>query len=94
MYKNPLLLVIDMQNAYMPGQPWACQNYDVASVNVIKLCKRIDNVIFTKYIASKNPSGILEDYNQINKEINENVWLNELSMVSSSLITSPVSDIW
>ena len=67
----------------MPGQPWACQNYDVASANVIKLCKRIDNVIFTKYIASKNPSGIWAAYNQVNKEINENVWLNELSMDTS-----------
>lgn len=80
MCKNPLLLVIDMQNAYMPGQPCACQNYDVASANVIKLCKRIDNVIFTKYIASKNSSGVWAAYNQINKEINENAWLNELSI--------------
>lgn len=80
MCKNPLLLIIDMQNAYMPGQPWACKNYDVASVNVSRLCKSMDNVIFTKYIASKNPSGTWADYNQINKEINENAWLNELSM--------------
>ena len=80
MCKNPLLLVIDMQNAYMPVQPWSCQNYDAASANVVKLCKRIDNVIFTKYIASENPSGTWADYNQINKEINENAWLNELSM--------------
>ena len=55
MCKNPLLLVIDMQNAYMPGPPWACQNYDVALENVKKLSERIDNVIFTKYVASKNP---------------------------------------
>ena len=80
MCENQLLLVIDMQNAYMHGQPWACKHYDVALENVKKLSERIDNAIFTKYIASKNPSGIWAAYNQINKEINENAWLNELSI--------------
>ena len=35
--KNPLLLVIDMQNVYSNGQKWECSNFNRAHKQIKKL---------------------------------------------------------
>ena len=60
MKNNDLLLVIDMQNVYLPDQEWACPRMPEASRNTRRL---IDtgvpgNILFTQY-----------------REINDNAWL-------------------
>lgn len=78
--KNDLLLVIDMQNVYLPGQPWSCETAFQTKDNILKLLEKHpeENVIFTRYIAAEHPVGTWKTYNEMNKKINEDPWMNEL----------------
>lgn len=75
-----LLLVIDMQNVYLPEQPWGCPKIGKAMENVKRLIdsEAVDNVIFTKYLPSDKPVGTWKKYNEEYKEINDNAWMSEL----------------
>mgnify|MGYP001852968175 FL=1 len=75
-----LLLVIDMQNVYTKGQEWACCSTETAAENIHRLlCQGLwKNAVFTQYLASPNPRGQWIQYNQINKKINEDPWLNAI----------------
>ncbi|MEE1078051.1 MAG: isochorismatase family protein [Agathobacter sp.] len=77
---NDLLLVIDMQNVYLEGEEWACLDTlgTANRINQIIASKKCKNVIFTKYIASKNPVGVWKQYNTENATINNTPWLNEM----------------
>lgn len=79
--KKDLLLVIDMQNVYEPGNEWGCENMPEATLNIKKLLdnenKKYD-VIFTEYLPSENPKGVWEEYNIVNKNVNEDEYLNEI----------------
>ena len=46
---NDLLLVIDMQNVYLPDQPWACETAARTKENILKLLENHpkDQTIFT-----------------------------------------------
>mgnify|MGYP000570961584 CR=1 FL=1 len=37
---NDLLLVIDMQNVYLPDQPWACETVAHTKANILKLLEK------------------------------------------------------
>lgn len=37
-----------------------------------------DQTIFTRYIAAEHPVGTWKTYNELNRKINENPWMNEL----------------
>ena len=80
--KDPLLLVIDMQNVYSKNQKWACGNYEGAREKILQLMKGPfsdkKNVIYTKYTASEAPAGVWKDYNAENADVNADKWLNEL----------------
>lgn len=67
-----LLLVIDMQHVYEPGQPWACPKIMDACTNIIKLLEsgRADQVIFTRFDAAEDPAGAWADYNREYADIN------------------------
>ena len=56
---NDLLLVIDMQNVYLPDQPWACETVAHTKANILKLLEKYpkNQTIFTRYIAAKHPVG-------------------------------------
>ena len=75
---NSALLVIDMQNIYLPDNKWAC----IHMRNTIKnIEKRINSfpsnqVFFTKFVASSSPCGIWKDYNNIYNQINSSIILN------------------
>lgn len=83
MKTNDLVLVIDVQNVYMEGQPWACQHTSEAITNIKKIIKKADEqknrVIFTRFIADDNARFGWKKYNEINREVNENPWMNEIA---------------
>jgi len=75
-----LCLIVDMQNVYLPGQPWACHTAKEACTSIKRLLDHhsCDNYIFTRYIAPKNPVGTWKNYNHAYQEINSSPWMNEL----------------
>lgn len=76
---NDLLLVIDMQNVYLPDQPWACETVAHTKANILKLLEKHpkNQTIFTRYIAAEHPVGTWKTYNELNRKINEDPWMNE-----------------
>lgn len=80
MRQDDLVLVIDMQNVYRKGEPWACLHTDRAAENIRKVLDRRPAVraLFTKFVPPVHPEGAWKDYNQAYREINESVYLNEL----------------
>ena len=76
---NDLILVIDMQNVYLPGEAWGCLNMPKATQNIKKLLDQTENdICFTQFIADEKAEGVWKEYNVVNKEINEDKWLNEI----------------
>lgn len=75
-----ILLVIDMQNVYLPGQEWACPTMLEAAAVIQKLMGNcgFESILFTKYTASEAPVGAWKQYNEVNKKINQDIWLNEI----------------
>lgn len=75
-----LCLIIDMQNVYLPEQPWACRatNEVIQSIKNLIDLQLADNYIFTRYLAAKEPVGAWADYNQAYADINSNPWMNEI----------------
>lgn len=78
-----LLLVIDMQNVYMPGQPWACASMPAALERIQRLmehpaCGKAYDAVFTRYIAPEEPVGRWKQYNESNRRINEKPFLNQI----------------
>lgn len=80
MKKKDLLLVIDMQNIYTTGQKWACLDTENVSerINRIITSGKCENVIFTRFLAAKQPEGVWKDYNKKYADINANTWGNEM----------------
>lgn len=86
MKKEDLILVIDLQKVYMPGQPWACGNIPGAVLNVSKLLDRVidmedaaPSAMLTRFIAAdqEDAEGVWAEYNKVNREINENPVMEE-----------------
>ena len=75
-----LLLVIDMQNVYLPGNKWACDNMPRAIECIDNLIPTFpkENVIFTKFISDPNAKEQWKEYNRVYAEINNDEYLNEL----------------
>lgn len=87
-----------MQNVYLPGQPWACPSMPLASLQIQRLldasaCGIAYDVIFTRYIASRRPTGRWKQYNKKNALINDNPFLNQIiPQLQSYLIKWPFYD--
>ena len=77
--ENDLFLIIDMQNVYLPKQPWACPNIEYAVQYIKKMIDEFpkDQVIFTQYLPFRHPKGVWKEYNIVNAEINHNSWMND-----------------
>lgn len=76
-----LFLVIDMQNVYTENGKWCCPSTGQATDNIKKIIesKRSEiDVIFTRFIAPSEPKGVWNDYNRENKDVNEDVFSNEM----------------
>lgn len=78
--RRDLLLVVDMQNVYLPNEEWACPKVKDAIKNIKNLLDReiVEQVIFTKFVKPERPFGTWNDYNKEYAHINENVYLNEI----------------
>lgn len=79
-----LLLVIDVQNVYFPGQPWACPSLPRTVENIRRLldspaCGQQYDVLFTRYLASGEPKGRWASYNSEYRDINEDACLSEIA---------------
>ena len=63
-----LLLVIDMQNVYTDGQPWACCGVEQAADAIRRLLDEqvCGQVMFTRFLPPENPVGVWAEYNQVN----------------------------
>ncbi len=74
---NSALLIIDMQNVYLPENEWACDKTRNAIKYIEDKIKDFpeNHIFFIKHIASKNPKGVWEDYNNKYAEINSNEYL-------------------
>ncbi|MCM1282157.1 MAG: cysteine hydrolase [Muribaculaceae bacterium] len=79
-HSRDLLLVIDMQNIYTSGQQWACLDTGGVAerVNRIIASGKCAEVIFTRFLATEQPTGVWADYNQKYEQINHDRWANEM----------------
>lgn len=84
MKQNDIILVIDMQNVYLTGQPWACLDTEGAARNIVRIAKGAEGkldpsqIIFTRYIAPQHPEGAWKDYNRTYAQINADPFLNAM----------------
>ncbi len=69
---KPVLLVIDMQKIFAPGYEWYTPGIEQAENNIIKLCEKFENRVFTRHVASENPIGTWKNYNEVFSHINKN----------------------
>lgn len=78
--RNDLLLVIDMQNVYLPGEPWACPTMREAAENIIKILESdtVEHAVFTRFVAPAAPDGRWAQYNAENEVINASPYYNDL----------------
>ncbi len=81
-----LLLVIDMQNVYAPSGTWFCPKSESAADNIRSLLESGEintDVIFTRFLASKDPNGDWIKYNEENAAVNcdphANAMMNDFS---------------
>lgn len=79
MKNNSALLVIDMQNVYLPENKWACIEMDAVINYIEKKIKDFpeNQVFFTKHMAFEFPQGQWKLYNEQYSDINSNIYLND-----------------
>lgn len=80
MKKNDLLLVIDMQNVYLPGEEWGCPSAPDAVRNICRLLDAdvAEHVVFTRFVPPNPAEGTWKDYNIANADINASEYLNDM----------------
>lgn len=76
---SDLLLIVDMQKVYMPGELWACPGIMAAESRLKTLLSygKCD-AVFTRFIANPRAEYVWSRYNVENSEINESEELNSL----------------
>lgn len=83
MKSKDLILVIDMQNVYQPGQEWACRDFAGAAQNILTVADAADAagvpLMVTAFLPPENPKGDWQAYNEKYKAINAYPWLNALA---------------
>ena len=74
-----LLILIDFQNVYLPGKPWACPTMEQAIENTLNILHSPDSpdYVLTQYIASQKPIGRWQQYNEEYAQINADEFLSE-----------------
>ena len=74
-----LLLVVDFQNVYLPGNDWACPSMPQAMANTMRILddENAPDCVMTKFLAPEAPVGRWQQYNETYREINENGFLAE-----------------
>ena len=79
--REDLLLIIDFQNIYLPGQEWACPTIEQSMANVHRIVSApaAPDYVLTQYIASDDPVGSWKNYNEAYAAINADPYLCALS---------------
>ena len=95
--RQDLLLAIDFQNIYLPGNEWACPGSPDAITRTLGILNAeiTPDAVITRYVAPQNPSGRWLTYNEAYREINENPYYSELEARMDALARSgrfPVID--
>ena len=77
--REDLLVLIDFQNVYLPGKPWACPTMEQAIENTLNIIRApgAPDYVLTQYIASEAPVGRWAKYNEEYAEINADESLSE-----------------
>ena len=80
MKSSDLLLVIDFQNVYLPGNDWACPSMPGAIEHTRQLLSSSPScrVLFTQYLAARTPKGTWARYNEEYRSINEDPYLCDI----------------
>lgn len=73
-----LILVIDMQNVYGHGMAWECANIDRTKHNIHSLLSSGCDAAFTVFDPPFPAVGAWNEYNRVNKDINEDIKAGEL----------------
>ena len=100
--KHDLLLIVDLQVVYQPGQPWACQSMNKTIEKILELLHEVhahpsmyltdQDIAFTRFLAPDHPHGSWRNYNEAFREINETPVLNEMVppfTEGSATVTAP-----
>ena len=76
-----LLLVVDVQNVYLPGNPWACPGIVSAMNNTVNLLRspRLPETILTRFVPPAHPVGRWKKYNEETAQINRDAFLCRLA---------------
>lgn len=79
MENNSALLVIDMQNVYLPENEWSCIKMTQIIHYIEEKIKVFpkSNVFFTQHIAFEHPKGQWKIYNKKYDKINSSKYLND-----------------
>lgn len=83
MEKKDLLLVVDMQNVYLPGNPWACPSMPRILDRIQMLlqspaCGTCFDAAFTRHVPSRHPQGQWKLYNEKTKSVSSRKELGQL----------------
>ena len=79
MPNKDLLLVIDMQNVYLPGEEWGCPAFPQAIKNITALLDSGVPAVFTRFVPPSEAVGTWQDYNRDYAHINESAYLNDMA---------------
>ncbi len=87
--REDLLLLIDFQNVYLPGQPWACPTMEQSIENTLRILRSpcAPDYVLTKYMPSANPVGRWKQYNEEYAEINADAFLGDFPDLIKQVMT-------
>ena len=79
MKDNSALLVVDMQNVYLPENEWACKRMKEIIKYIEKEIKNFksNQIFFTQHRPAQKPKGAWKMYNEKYIDINSNEYLND-----------------
>lgn len=83
-----LLLVIDMQNVYRPGEEWGCPRMAEITENIKSLLEAGVPAVFTRFVPPREPLGTWRDYNRDYAHINASAYLNDMVEELKPYLTS------
>ena len=88
--REDLLIIIDFQNVYLPGQPWACPTMEQAIKNTLSIIhsQNSPDYVLTQYLAPEIPVGCWKRYNEEYAEINADEFLSDFPESIRQIITA------
>ena len=88
--REDLLIAIDFQNVYLPGQPWACPTMEQAIENTLRIIhsQNSPDYVLTQYMPPENPVGCWKRYNEEYAEINADKFLSDFPESIRQIITA------